>query len=131
MNRLVKIGGIFNLVFAAVHLGFWQVLNWPASLHVLSDHDAAIVQVLNSCLIIVFTIFAYLSLFHTREMVATGLGRSALWSIAIFWLLRSVMQSFFLELHVGSAVFLGIYLMGSALFAWSAKNAGNHIHAQA
>jgi len=124
MNRIVKFGGLFNIAFAALHFSFWNLFNWPASLSSLSDHDAAVVQVLNLCLIVAFAIFAYLSLFHSRDLIATSLGRSVLWSISIFWLLRSVMQIFFLELHMGTTVFLGVFLLGSALYAWFAINAG-------
>ncbi|NQU69733.1 MAG: hypothetical protein HQ514_04240 [Rhodospirillales bacterium] len=131
MSRIVKIGGVFNFAFVALHLSFWQVFDWPANLRVLSEHDAVIVQVLNMWLIVAFAIFGYLSLFHTRDLISTGLGKSVLWSIAIFWLLRSVIQTFFLDLHVGTIVFLGIFMFGFALYAWSAKSVGDQRHVQA
>lgn len=74
-------------------------------------------QVLNLCLTFAFVIFGYVSLTHSVELVSTGLGRTMLLLIALFWFLRAVEQVIFFRLrHWASWAFLATFLGGTALY---------------
>ena len=123
-ETLIVIGGLYNAAFAIFHLGFWKIFGWKRDLVSLTPANRAIMQVLNLCLIFSFLIFAYISIFHTAELVATGIGRALLALIALFWLLRAVEQPVFFGLSQPlSVAFLVIFLAGFGLYgyAWMAS----------
>jgi hypothetical protein len=75
-------------------------------------------QILNLCLTFVFLAFAYISLWHTADLLATGLGRTMLVVIALFWLARAVEQVVFFGLRrKASAGFFAVFLFGAGIFA--------------
>ena len=102
-KRLLKIGGVINLLFVAFHLSFWKLFNWEQSLVSLSPDDRAVMQVLNIHTAYALAIFALVSLVFPNELSTTKLGRIVRLSIAGFWILRAVNQ----------AVFWGLSLAGS------------------
>ena len=97
-NTLIIIGGIFHLGFAVFHLFFWRLFNWKKDLASLTYINRAVMQILNLCLTFVFFVAAYISIFHSRELVATSLGNVILVSISAFWLLRFIEQIIFFGL---------------------------------
>ena len=117
-ETLVAAGGLFSGAFAVFHLFFWKLFRWRSELAKLSSLNRAVVQVLNLCLTFVFVVFAYISLVHASELVASELGRSLLLLIAAFWYLRAVEQIFFFGLRKPlSVVFLVLFLAGGSLYA--------------
>jgi len=117
-ETLVVAGGVFAAAFAVFHLFFWKLFRWKTELATLTSLNRAIVQVLNLCLTFVFVVFAYLSLMHSVELLATELGRSLLFLIAAFWYLRAVEQVLFFGLRRPlSIAFFVIFLVGGSLYA--------------
>lgn len=113
-DLLVKIGGIYNLGFAVFHLFFWKLFHWKEDLASLTSLNRAVMQILNLCLTFVFLLFGYLSLFYTPELLASGLGKTLLMGIAIFWFLRMIEQIIFFGLrNKRSVAFTVIFLFGS------------------
>lgn len=118
-ETLVRIGGAYCLAFAVFHLFFWRLFRWRRELAKLGFVNRQVVQILNLCLTFAFVVFAVPSLFFAGEMVGTGLGRTLLGLIALFWLLRAVEQVVFFGLRRWlSVVFFLTFLGGVALFAW-------------
>jgi hypothetical protein len=116
-GNIVVIGGIYNIGFAVFHLLFWKLFRWREDLASLTSLNRAVMQILNLCLTFAFVLFAFVSLFHSVEMVSTALGRSLLLLIAIFWFLRAVEQIFFFGLRrVVSVVLFLIFIAGFALY---------------
>ncbi|MBN2118677.1 MAG: hypothetical protein JW730_19040 [Anaerolineales bacterium] len=116
-NILVRVGGIYNLGFAVFHLFFWKLFRWEEDLASLTHINRAVMQILNLCLTFVFLLFGYLSLFHTQELLAGGLGKAILIGVAIFWFLRMIEQVIFFGLrNKVSVVFTIIFLFGSLLY---------------
>ena len=116
----VLIGGAFNVVFAAFHVSFWRLFRWRAELQKLTSLNRAIVQVLNLSLTFAFIVFAYVSLLHSEEMLATPLGRSLLFLIAAFWYLQAAEQIVFFGLRRPlSIAFFVIFVIGGTLYAGS------------
>ena len=117
MKRLVQIGGVINLLFAAFHLSFWKLFNWQQSLAVLSAEDRAVMQVLNIHTAYVLVIFTILSFVFSNEMNTSKLGRTIGMSIAGFWILRAVNQAVFWGmLSVGSWIAIVVCLGIAALY---------------
>ena len=117
-ETLLRIGGIYNLLFVVFHLFFWRIFDWKNDLASLTSINRAIMQVLNLCLTFVFVIFGTLSLLNPEQMVSTDLGRTLTGLIAIFWFLRAVEQIIFFKLKKPvSWVFLLIFLVGTGLYA--------------
>lgn len=117
MSKLILAGGILNLLFAVFHLLFPKLFNWKDELKSLNFINRNIMEVLNLCLAFVFIIFSYISIFHTDEMLNTGLGFSLTAGISIFWLLRSLEQVVFFKLKtLISWILLVSFITGTLLY---------------
>jgi hypothetical protein len=106
---------IFNLAFVPFHLLFWRLFRWKEDLASLTAVNRGIMQVLNLCLIVVFGIMAYVTLFLREEMLFTTLGRTLLIGFSLFWFLRMVEQIIFFESTKLSRAFITIFWLGTAL----------------
>lgn len=119
MDTIIIAGAIFNIGFAVFHIFFWKIFQWPSDLKSLSFLNRGIIQVLNLCLIFVFLIFGYISLFYTTALLNTGLGRTLLILISLFWFFRALEQIVFFKLrHWESWIFLLLFLTGTFLYAY-------------
>lgn len=118
MNKTLLIcGGVINFLLAGFHLAFWKIFDWPESLLSLSPMNLGIMQVINIHLAFVVFVFAYVSIFHHRELLSTKLGRSIIVSIILFYILRGINQLIFWDIYMPDsalmvllcAVVAGIY----------------------
>ena len=115
----IVLGGIFNIGFAVFHILFWRLFDWKRDLASLTFINRQIVQILNLSLTLVFLIFAYVSLFHTAELLGTSLGRALLLMISVFWFLRAAEQVLFFRLRRPlSVAFFVVFLVGGLLYAY-------------
>ena len=97
MKLVTKASGIYNVALVIFHLLFRHIFNWKEDLRSLSFLNKAIMQVLNMSLTFAFIIYSYISLIHTKELMATSLGQTLLVLMAVFWFARSVEQFVFLS----------------------------------
>ena len=117
----LKTGGVYHIALAVYHLLFWRLFNWQDEFSKLSAFNEAIIRALNLSLTFALVIFGYLSLAHTHELLATPLGRALLMLIALFWLARAMQQLlFFQHRDWDSRLFFGLFLLGTALYAFPA-----------
>ncbi len=117
MKILITIGGFIWLACFVFHIFFWKLFNWKQDLQSLNDVNRAIMQVLNLCLMLVFLIFGYVSIFHTDELLTTGLGKSILVGIALFGIFRAIEQIvFFDHKHNLSKLVLATALTGAVIY---------------
>lgn len=117
-------GGIYHLALAIFHLFFWRIFHWKKDLAALTRINRAVVQILNLCLTFLFIVMAYVSFVHASELISSPLGRTILASIALFWILRLILQFvFFGARHRVSILFIAIFAIGASLylipFFWS------------
>lgn len=111
------VGGVFHLAIAIFHLFFWRIFRWKEDLASLTRINRAIVQILNLCLTFLFFVMAYVSFFHAAELLSTPLGHIILVSIALFWVLRLILQFvFFGARHRISILFILLFLVGASLY---------------
>jgi hypothetical protein len=114
---LLVAGAFYNLAFAIFHAFFWKLFGWKEDLSSLTSLNRSVMQILNLCLMFVFIIFAYVSAFHSSELLDIKLGKALLLSITIFWLLRAVEQVIFFDLHTKiSLAFFAAFLLGALLY---------------
>ncbi len=118
-ETVVRLGGLFNVAFAVFHVLFWRLFDWKRDLASLTFINRQVMQILNLCLTFAFLMFAYVSFFHTAELLGTGLGRALLLLISVFWFLRAVEQVIFFRLRrtLSVAYFL-TFLIGALLYAY-------------
>jgi hypothetical protein len=118
-ETLLMLGGIFNVAFAVFHLFFWRLFDWKRDLASLSFINRQVMQILNLCVTFVFLIFAYISFFHSTELLGTGLGRALLLLISLFWFLRAAEQVLFFQLKRPRSVgFFVVFLVGGLLYGY-------------
>lgn len=117
MEKIIFIGGVYNLIFALFHLFFWKLFHWQDELKSISFINRQIMQILNLCLTFVFFAIAYISFFHTNELLQEGLGHSLLIIFALFWFLRSIEQIIFFGIKTKlSVAFTIIFFSGSLIY---------------
>lgn len=117
MKTLVIIGGFLWLAVFVFHVFFWKLFKWKQELNKLSDVNRAVMQVLNLCLMLVFLIFAYISIFHADELLTTDLGKSVLIGIVLFGIFRSVEQVIFFDLKdIRSKFVFLVALIGTVIY---------------
>ncbi len=117
----LKIGGVVNLLLAVFHLLFWKALDWPESLLCLTADQSSIMQVLSIHLAMAIALFGYLSLFHSKELTTTKLGKSLLLFIGVFYLVRALNQAIFWDMMEVSSILLlfGCLILGAVyVFNW-------------
>jgi hypothetical protein len=116
MNGLVTTAGLYDAAFGIFHLFFWRIFHWREDLENLSSVNRSIMQVLNLCLIFLFFVMAYACLFQSQEMLSTGLGRTLMVSLSLFWFLRAIEQViFFGTKNAVSLGFILVFLAGCVL----------------
>ena len=116
MKISIRIGGILNLLLGVFHFAFWEIFNWPKSLECLSPDNSAILQVLNIHGAITILFFAYVSLFHTTELIETKIGRGVAYFIAFFYLIRIANEFLFWGMTIESLVTAIILLLLALLY---------------
>jgi hypothetical protein len=117
-ETIILIGGIFNLGFAVFHLMFWRLFRWKDDLASLTSINHSVMQILNLCLIFVFLVIAYISIFFSSAMISTSLGKSLLIAFSLFWFLRMIEQIIFFGIkNKVSLVFSLVFLVGSIIYA--------------
>jgi hypothetical protein len=86
-KRLLFIGGILNGLFTVFHvlLG-WQIHLTPG----LSLQHRVLMQMLNVGGILMVAFATVVSLFYTRDLIGTGLGKATMILIALFYTSRAV-----------------------------------------
>ncbi len=113
---LVKVGGYASIGWLIFHLLFWQMFDWRAELKRLSRLNSGVMQALNLCLSFVFSLFAFVSLWHTNELLTAGLGRTIAFGIGAFWFFRFLLQPLFWGTSLSSVLFAFLFVLMSACY---------------
>lgn len=114
---IIFVGGVFNLGFVVYHTMFWRLFRWKEDLASLRRINREVMQVLNLCLTFVFLVMAYVSFFHTSELIQTSLGKTLLIAFSLFWFLRMIEQVVFFGIkNKMSVAFTLVFLLGSVIY---------------
>jgi len=113
---VVVLAGLFDLALAAFHLAFWRLFGWPARLRSLDSVNRALPPVMNIALIVLFTLLGIAFLAAPAEALGTRFGRLVLAGMALFWLIRAVVQIPYFGLrHPVSKALFAAFLCGWVL----------------
>jgi hypothetical protein len=89
---LLKLGGIFHLICALFHIAFPRMFNWDENLSELSGEKKIIIKqnlhIMNLSLLLLWLIFAVVPFFFPSELLTTSIGKTILFSILVFWIIR-------------------------------------------
>ncbi len=102
---LIRLGGVMNLLAAALHLAFWNVFDWQHELTKLSVMNSNIMQMLNWFTIVFFIYTGLLLLLKPKMISSTVMGRHFLGMLTVMWTARLVMEYYYPE---GDLLFAGI-----------------------
>jgi hypothetical protein len=110
MNKiLLRTGGAINLLFVLFHLAMVKPIG--EALTPLSPDIRATVSTYNINMAFILLIFAYLAIFHWRDLLTTRLGNITAIAISVFWFLRGVTQIVFYRLTAASMPLFGLCLV--------------------
>jgi hypothetical protein len=85
-KRLLLIGGVFNALFTIFHIWLgWQIQLIP---DLLPDYKA-LMQMLNVGVVLVIAFATFASLLCTHDLITTGLGKTTIILIALFYAMRA------------------------------------------
>lgn len=91
---LLKIGAVFHLSCALFHIAFPKMFNWNGNLSELSAEKGVIIKqnlhIMNICLLLFWLVFAILPFFFSSELLVSSIGKTILFSIIVFWIIRIV-----------------------------------------
>jgi len=117
MKLIIYLGGIYNLLFALFHIGFWKMLKWNEELKKLDFGNGEIMQMLNVHIIYYLFFTAFICIAFPSELLNTKLGNAFLLGCSLFWLLRTVQQFIFFPVGLGTIFLTVLFLIGIVLFA--------------
>jgi hypothetical protein len=92
-------------------------LNWKTELKKISYPNRGVMQMLNIHIILVLLLTGIICLFFTKDMYTTGLGKTFLTGMSLFWLIRFFEQFVFLRMNNRLVHFLTVvFAAGAVLF---------------
>jgi len=116
-ETILTIGGVYIVALIIFHLLLWKLFSWKKDLKRITPINRSTMQVINIALIFVFAIFAYISFFHTSELLSTSLGKTLLMLIGLLWLFRAVLQIIFYGLkNKISFMFFIYFILGGIIY---------------
>ncbi|MCP4130307.1 MAG: hypothetical protein GY754_04940 [bacterium] len=120
MKILLKIGAVFHLLCAVMHIFFPNMYQWSQRLGSLSPEDSAVIlgnlNVMNWCMLIFWLLFAVIPFFKSSEVLETSLGKMFLTGIVLFWFIRiAVLQPLVIGLNSPGAIEQVLFLMPGLL----------------
>jgi hypothetical protein len=102
---------IFNILIAALHVGFWNLFNWKVQLARLSKVNKSILEVLNILSIYFLIFFSTILIYFNSTVVETTMGKVFLSYIAGFWVIRYILDFFYFELKTLNGKLFNLYLL--------------------
>lgn len=118
MNAVLLACALHSFAFAAFHLAFWKLFQWPRTLRDTTTPNRAILQIANVQLVWVFVLAGTLCLLFPTELQTTKLGRAYLAGMSLFWLIRLAGQLVWLRIDHWLVHLLSVlFALGAILFA--------------
>ena len=111
-KALLIAGGILNALFAVFHLALPSLAQWQNTLRTISTDSQAVMYTLNLAAALTLLVFAYVSVFHRRDLLTTNLGKALAISIALFWLVRAVAEILYFRIGVDGS-WVGVLIFGA------------------
>ena len=95
MNRILLLaGGLMNLLLALFKIAMRHLFHWKQAMGSAKEFMWSTVYAENFGISLLLLFFAYMSIFHFRELLETGLGKTVLLSIGTLWVFRATTEVF-------------------------------------
>ncbi|MDR2913116.1 MAG: hypothetical protein LBV38_07530 [Alistipes sp.] len=121
---VITLCGVYSLLFALFHAGFWKMFGWSKDFANFSDIEAfsldrRIMHILNIMLLCCFAGVALACFLFPADLLGTRFGLAFMSFWAIFWLVRAALQPVFLGggKPLLSIPMTALFLVGALLFA--------------
>ncbi len=112
LKYLIITGGVMHICFALFDMTWAKAFNWKESLSSLDETNRSLLRLTNKLLIVIYLGFAYLSLFHSEELLRSHLGKAVLGCIALYWTARTIMQPVYFDMKEKVTVLFFIIFTG-------------------
>ena len=89
---LLYIGGAYQLVWAFAHFKFPRQLDWGNALAALDDFNRILMLIFSKLLLFFYLGTALICFIYARELADTDAGLAVLIFLAIYWLVRALLQ---------------------------------------
>ena len=94
MELQLKIIGIFLIILAIIHIAFPKRFNWKDELSSLSLLNRQMMYVHTFFIAVTVLLMGLLCFTSSTELTKTDLGKKICFGLALFWLLRLIIQFF-------------------------------------
>ncbi len=92
---LLRIGGVFNLLYGLLHMAFWNHFNWSEELALLRVENSNIMQMMNLVLIAFFFYTGFVFLAMPVKILSNGVGRMFIGLFIFLFASRLIMEFYF------------------------------------
>ncbi len=117
MTLLLKIGGIYHLLFAVFHLFWPKLFKWDEALQPLDVINKQLLPIMSGLFIYIYMVVFFISIFSSPEFLSNSYGKFFLISVALFWLIRAGMQIKYFGLKEKEAlIFFVIFIAGICIY---------------
>lgn len=118
MKKVIIIGGVYNIVFALFHCGFWKMFEWDSELNKLSVMNSGVIQILNIQTIYYLILTAVICFAFPAQLQSTKLGKWFLAGSAGFWILLAIQWCIFYwsDNPAMQIIRASIFLLGAVVF---------------
>jgi hypothetical protein len=116
---LLYIGAVFHLAWALFDFFWPKFFNWKETLASLDDIQRVIPPLASRMLVVVYLSIAYVSLFHATDLIVTDLGRTILFFVSVYWVVRAILQVYYIgfekanEFNITFSSYIPYALFGS------------------
>jgi hypothetical protein len=99
MSKLIlEICGVFHCIFGAVQIYYTYLFAANPYKANFGNREITAIYGVWSCLVILY--FAYISIFHSKDVLTSKLGKSLLVFVALFYFARAIEEVIFIEVGV-------------------------------
>ncbi len=115
---LLKIGAIYHLFFAVFHLFWPKLFKWDEELKTLGPINKILLPIMSGLFVYIYLVIFFISMFCGAEFISGPHGKFFLLSVALFWVIRTIMQLKYTDIREKDAlVFFIIFIAGVFLYS--------------
>jgi hypothetical protein len=104
MKAVMYACAVLSVLFAAFHVSFWWLFDWPSTLGYMTAEHRMLMQTYNLCMLPVFFFFCYCYWTMREELVSTRLGRGIMVMCSFIYLFRGIAELLFGNIRQGQSL---------------------------
>jgi len=121
MNRkvLLYVGAFINILFAMLHLAFWEMFNWKEELRLVSNETSGVLQILTIASIYMLVFFAGIIFFIAVKNKSDIISNAMLLFISGYFLIRIITGYFYFGFSIAELIIWIVCLVTASIFIYS------------